>query len=311
MNPRWLETTGEIGLCPSPKGGGRKKGFLEKTLEGIASFFRDGLFSEEYARKDGILQKIDPRIKILILILFVVTVSFLRHFLLIAGIYLGVLLVALLSRIPLGFFIARVWLFIPLFSGIIALPALFNVVVPGEPLLILMKFDRPWSLGPMKIPDTLSITRQGVTVASMFVMRVATSVSLVVLLLLTTRLSHLLKALKVLWIPQMFTFILGMTYRYIHLLLRLVQDIHLAKKSRVIRKTSVKEGQKWVASQMGSVLSKSLLISEEVYSAMLSRGYTKEVRILDTFRLKKADYLWMCFSIMTTAFILWLNRFGG
>ena len=187
-------------------------------------------------------------------------------------------------------------------------PAVFNVVVPGDPLITLMKFDGPWSLGPLQIPGTLSITRQGISLAAVFIMRVATSVSLVVLLLLTTRWSHLLKALKVLWIPQMFTFIIGMTYRYIHLLLRIIQDIHLAKKSRVIRKTSVGEGQKWVASQMGNVLTKSLLISDEVYSAMLSRGYAKEVKILDTFRMKKTDYLWTCLSILTVVLMLWLNR---
>ena len=308
MKPHWLMTGGEKGSCPSPKAGGRKKGFLERTLGEITSFFRDGLFSEEYAMKNGLLQHIDPRVKILTLILFVVAVSLLRHFLLITGVYLGVLLLALLSGIPLRFFITRVWLFIPLFSGIIILPAVFNVVVPGDPLITLMKFDGPWSLGPLQIPGTLSITRQGISLAAVFIMRVATSVSLVVLLLLTTRWSHLLKALKVLWIPQMFTFIIGMTYRYIHLLLRIIQDIHLAKKSRVIRKTSVGEGQKWVASQMGNVLTKSLLISDEVYSAMLSRGYAKEVKILDTFRMKKTDYLWTCLSILTVVLMLWLNR---
>ena len=265
-------------------------------------------FFGRICNEERFIADIDPRVKILTLILFVVAVSLLRHFLLITGVYLGVLLLALLSGIPLRFFITRVWLFIPLFSGIIILPAVFNVVVPGDPLITLMKFDGPWSLGPLQIPGTLSITRQGISLAAVFIMRVATSVSLVVLLLLTTRWSHLLKALKVLWIPQMFTFIIGMTYRYIHLLLRIIQDIHLAKKSRVIRKTSVGEGQKWVASQMGNVLTKSLLISDEVYSAMLSRGYAKEVKILDTFRMKKTDYLWTCLSILTVVLMLWLNR---
>lgn len=308
MTASWLKTEGAMGPCPSPRAGRRKGGFLEKTLGGIAAFFRDSLFSEEYARKSGLLQAIDPRTKILTLALFIVAVSFLRQFHLIAGLYLLVLLLAVLSRIPLGYFLTRVWLFIPLFSGVIALPALFNVVVPGDPLVTLVAFDGPRRLGPYALPASLSITRQGVGVASVFVMRVATSVSLVVLLLLTTRWSHLLKALKVLWIPQMFTFVIGMTYRYIHLLLRLIQDIHLARKSRIIRRTGVQAGQKWVASQMGSVLRKSLVISENVYSAMLSRGYAKEVRIIDTFRLTGRDYLWTAFSVLVVACALWLNR---
>ncbi|MBI5575782.1 MAG: cobalt ECF transporter T component CbiQ [Deltaproteobacteria bacterium] len=312
MTLRWLHTNEGAGnACPHPRNGSRRKGFLDRTLEGVAAFFRDGLFSEEYARKPGILQGIDPRVKVLSVLLFVVTVSFLRHFTLIAGIYAGILLAAHFSRVPVGFFITRVWLFVPLFAGVISLPALFNVVVPGEAVVTLMKFDSPWRLGPLKIPATLSITRQGINVASVFVMRVATSVSFVVLLLLTTRWSHLLKALKVLFVPQIFTFIIGMTYRYIHLLLRIIQDIHLAKKSRVIVKGGLKEGQKWVASQMGIVLAKSLLISEDVYSAMQSRGYSREVKIIDTFRMRKADYCWACFSVLAAMLAVYLNRLSG
>lgn len=311
MTLRWLQSVGEGGRCPSPKPTAGKKGFIEKTLGEIASFFRDGLFSEEYARKQGLLQRIDPRVKILTLAVFIVAVSFQKNFLPISAIYMGLLLLASLSGIPVRYFVTRVWLFIPLYAGIVVLPALLNVVVPGDPLLVLARFDSPRSIGPIRIPQVLAVTRQGVNVAGVFVMRVATSVSMVVLLLLTTRWSHLLKALKVLCIPQMFTFIIGMTYRYIHLLLRIMQDVHLAKKSRVIRKTRVGEGQRWVALQMGNVLTKSLLISEEVHLAMVSRGYAKEVKVIDAFGLKRADYLVMGVSVLAVVFLLWLNRSGG
>jgi len=59
---------------------------------------------------------------------------------------------------------------------------------------------------------------------------------LVVLLTLTTRWAHILKALRVFKVPQFFTFILGMSYRYIHLLLRQIEDVHDAKQSRTIKK---------------------------------------------------------------------------
>jgi cobalt/nickel transport system permease protein len=147
--------------------------------------------------------------------------------------------------------------------------------------------------------------------ALIFVMRVATSVSLVVLLLLTTKWSHLLKALRVLFVPQVFTFIISMTYRYIHLLLRLIEDVLLAKKSRVIRKNSVGEGQKWVSSQIGTMMKRSLRMSEDVYSAMVSRGFNDEMKVIDSFKMKRLDYLWSAFLILFVSLVMGLNKIWG
>ncbi len=308
MRPNWLETKGNIAPCPCCKVWAGKEGFLERTLREITSFFRDGLVSEEYVNKDGVLQKIDPRVKIVSLMLLIIEISLLRHIFLIACLYLFILLLVNLSKIPFRTFIPRVWLFIPLFSGIIAIPSLFNIFVSGEPLLTLMKFEDKVFIGPFEIPEAISITKQGLSTATLFVMRVATSVSLVVLLLLTTRWQHLLKSLRTLHVPQMFTFIISMTYRYIHLLLRLIEEIHLAKKSRIIKKTTIGEGQRWVTSQMGVILKRSLKMSEDVYSAMVSRGFANDVKILDTFMIRRIDYLWSIFSIILISFMIGLNR---
>ncbi len=308
MKPQWLETKSEEIPSPCHKIKAGRKGFLEKTVTASTNFFRDGVFSEEYANKNGLLQNIDPRVKVVTLALLLVAVSFLRHLFIIASLHVFILLLVILSKVSLRFFIPRVWLFIPLFSGVIAIPALFNVIVPGEPLLVIAELGRKWSFGPYEIPETISITRQGTIAASVFVMRVATCVSLVVLLLLTTRWPHLLKALRVLRVPHVFTFIISMAYRYIHLLLRLIIDIHLAKKSRTIKKVKAVAGQKWVSSQMGIVLKRSLKMSEDVYSAMVSRGFTNEIRILDTFKLKRVDYLWSIFFILLIYIVQDMDR---
>ena len=310
MKAEWLKTS-YIGPCPCCKINGGKYSFIDKTLKGITNFFNEGVFSETYAKEKGLMQAIDPRVKVITVLILVVAVSLLRHLTLIAGIYLLILVVAVASRIPLMFFIARVWLFIPLFSGIIAIPALFNVFVPGESLVTLIRFEKGWSLGPLEIPDTISVTRQGLSTASIFVMRVATSVSIVVLLVLTTRWQSLLKALRVLWVPQMFVFVTGMTYRYIHLLLRLIEDTHLAKKSRVIRNISAGAGQRWVASQIGFIFKKSVKMSEDVYLSMLSRGFTDEVRTASTFRTRPIDYIWACLSALLIFIVLQLNSMWG
>ena len=311
MRPRWLVTK-DIGVpVLEYKKRAARKGFLDKTIGDVASLVKNSVFLEEYASRKGLLQRIDPRVKVLTMAVLLISVSLLKYPLLIGGLYLFILILAMLSEIPLKFFLLRVWLFVPIFSGIIAIPALFNVFVPGEPVLILAKFQGKWSIGPIKIPEVIAITKQGSMAALIFVMRVATSVSLVVLLVLTTRWSYLLKALRVFCVPQIFTFIISMTYRYIHLLLRLIEDVLLAKKSRVIRKSSVGEGQRWVSSQMGTMMKRSLKMSEDVYSAMVSRGFTNEVRVVDSFKIGRVDYLWSIFFILFVSLVMGLNRIWG
>ena len=87
-------------------------------------------------------------------------------------------------------------------------------------------------IGPYHIPDTIAVTRQGVLTAITFIGRVSASVSLAVLLTLTTLWSDLLQALRVLRVPRIFILILGMTYRYIILLVHTVYDIHVATEEQ-------------------------------------------------------------------------------
>ena len=42
------------------------------------------------------------------------------------------LVLAAASRLPLGFFVKRVWLFVPIFTGIVVLPATLNFITPGH-----------------------------------------------------------------------------------------------------------------------------------------------------------------------------------
>jgi len=235
----------------------------------------------------------------------IVCVSLMMSPVTIWGLYLFVLLLVAASSVPLLFFIKRVWLFIPLFSAMIVIPALFNVVTPGEPLWTMAHLSRSHDFGPWHIPEAISITRQGLLSATTFIGRVAASVSLAVLLTLTTRRSDLLQALGVLRVPQIFILILGMTYRYIILLVQAVQNIHIARRSRTLRYGTAAAEQRWVASRMGCLFKKSWLMSQEVQRAMLSRGFSGEVRVISAFKAGNCDYAWCLFiAIICTAVLV-------
>ncbi len=73
------------------------------------------------------------------------------------------------------------------------------------------------------------------------------SVSLAVLLVMTTPWADLLKSLRAIHVPQIFVLILSMTYRYIFLFLHTMNGLFLARKSRIVARTSGGEQRRWIA----------------------------------------------------------------
>ena len=137
-------------------------------------------------RKRGLLQALDVRIKLLSFLSILVLASFLRTPQALWMMYGLSLVLAISSRVSIVFFLKRVWLFVPLFSAAIVLPALLNIITPGETVWTIMTLDHPHVWGPYVIPREIAVTRQGLWGSIIFVSRVATSVSFAVLLTLTT-----------------------------------------------------------------------------------------------------------------------------
>ena len=285
-----------------------RKSFVERTIDSSARFFQEAILTEAFAGRDGLLQALDPRVKLVTLLAVIVSVSVMRSPAAIWGVYGCTLLLASASCIPLGFFIKRVWLFVPLFSAVVVIPALFNLVSPGDPLWTSVHLSRSYDYGPYHIPETIAITRQGVLTATTFIGRVAASVSLAVLLTLTTRWNSLLQALEALRVPATFILILAMAYRYIALLVTAVQEIHIARKSRTIRYGTTREEQRWVASRIGYLFKKTYVLSQEVHKAMLSRGFSGEIRTLATFKTRNRDYAWALFVTLFCALSLFIDH---
>jgi len=269
-----------------------RSSFVERTLVDINHTLEQSVFAERTARGPGLLQGLDPRLKILSTLLVLLAVGLSHSLGVILGLYFLAFGLAFFSNIPLGFFVKRVWLLIPFFTGVVALPALF--ITPG-PVLV-------------HLPLGLVITQTGLTTALFLLLRVGTSVSLAVLLVLTTPWNSLLKALGVLRLPAVIILILGMTYRYIHLLLHLTNDMFLSRKSRLLRRMKGPEERKLIAATSGTLLNKSLQVSSEVYLAMQSRGFRNYPRTLDTFKMRTIDWLAGALVVITAAAAIWLGR---
>ena len=280
--PQWL-LRGEVGLCPCGCIGVRRKGsFVEKTLTGGAALLRQVMFSEDTAARRGALQRLDPRVKAVALLVLLVAVGLVHHIGVLIGAYALTLALAVASGLPLGFFIKRVWLFVPIFTGIVVLPATLSIVTPGDLVLTLWH----WRGTPQ------GFTAQGLTSAALITTRVATSVSLVVLLTLTTPWTRLLAGLRALGVPRIFILIIGMAYRYIFLLLATLTEMYEARKARTLAASRHdRSARRFLAASAGALLGKAQHLSEEVHLAMVSRGYRGNARTLQAFQLRAVDGL--------------------
>jgi len=249
--------------------------FIERTLGDINRTLERSLFAEKIARQKGLLQSFDPRLKLITIFLLLIAIGSSRQPAVIALFLAAALVLAVPSRISLLSFLKHVLLFALLFSGVIALPALF--LTPGPVLY--------------SLPLGLSITRTGALSALFLILRVSASLSWASLLILTTPWNDLLKALGILHLPDVIVLILGMTYRYIHMLLHEADDMFLSRKSRLLKKLPREKERELLGATGGVLLERSLHMSGEVYLAMQSRGYHHYPRTLNDFKMHWRDWL--------------------
>jgi cobalt/nickel transport system permease protein len=273
-------------------------GWVEKTLAGITSSIEQAVFTERHARSEGWLQGVDPRAKLGMFLAAILAASFTSSVPALVVLYACLVAAALASRIPLDFYVRRVWVGIPLFAAIVVIPAIF--LVPGPRLFEL-------TLGPITIAPSVP----GLAGAILFVARVGVSVSVAILLVMVTPWADLLKSLRAIRTPQVFVLILSMTYRYIFLFLHTVNGIFLARKSRIVARTSGAEQRRWISGTIGTVMSRSFKMSNEVYTAMLARGFGGEMRSYNAFAMRPPDWLALAGTVALAGAVLAFGRAVG
>jgi cobalt/nickel transport system permease protein len=275
------------------RAGRKSRGAVERTLASFVDVMEHAFYAEELAKENGLLQKLDPRIKILALLPLIVIAALARRLSVVVGLFLLSLALAVLSKIPLSTLAKRVWLGVLTFTGLISLPALFLTpgrVVYGLPLA-------GWTM-----------TEQGLRAATYLVMRAETAATFSVLFVLCTPWSKVLKALRVLRVPVVLVVILGMTYRYIFLLLRNANDMFTSRRSRMVGRLDSRQQRQAATASAGVLMSKTMQLSGDVYLAMRSRGFQGEVYALDEFRTAWFDWLALAVLITIAAAAFWWGR---
>jgi cobalt ECF transporter T component CbiQ len=262
--------------------------FLERTIEGLHEAIERALEAEHSAARRGLLQQIDARIKVLGLFALIVAATMSTRLWPIAALLALAIVLTALSRISIRTLMSRVWIGALLFTGAIAIPALF--LTPGATI------------------GSLPITRQGVTTAGFLILRVETAATLAILLVFTTPWAHVLKALRVFRVPVVFVAVLGMTCRYILLLLEIAHDMFESRRSRTVGTLRGRERRHMAVASAGVLLNRSSQLSGDVYLAMQSRGFRGEVYVLDDFRMTPRDWAALAAFAALVAVAVWAGR---
>jgi len=281
-----------------------KMPFIEKGINHLAGVIKRGYVFWELSSPDGFFQKIDARVKVLFLLFLVITISLKRDFLSQIYIWVFIFVLVLLSRLNILTFYRRVLFYGFIFGFLIALPSAFNVITKGEVVLPLLKLSKPYHFWVYHIPAEIGITKEGIHGVMRLTMRVIDSLSVSFLVLYTTPFPEMMKALKVLKIPDSFLVIITLCYKYIFIFSKSVEDIFMAKKSRMIREEGNTETREWIVGRLVFIFRKSQMRCEEVFMAMIGRGFSDTIRLYGFRKMRPAD--WFAGALLFSADLLFL-----
>lgn len=243
-------------------------------MAGIQSSLFDLSRFDALSRLDTPIHRLDPRVKVLTTMVFIVAVvSFDKYRVsaLLPFVLYPVVLIAL-GDLPLRYLAGKVCLALP-FAFFIGM---FNPLLDREVLV---------RVGPV------AIAGGWVSFASILI-RFALTVTAALALVATTGIYGLCRALDRLGLPRAFTVQLLFLYRYLFVLVEEASRMHQARSLRSFGTRGT--GLRVYASMIGQLLLRTLDRAQRVHTAMLCRGFDGEVRVLRNSSITKKDILFFC-----------------
>src|SRR4030043_1791561 len=289
-----------------PGKGGLKISFIEKGIHHLADVIKTGYIQWETASSDNFFQKIDARVKILFLLFYIIIVSLKKN--IPSEVLIGafVFVLTFLSRLEIFNLYKRVLFFAFIFGFLIALPSALNVITKGEIILPLLHLSQPYRFWIYQIPEEIGLTREGVYGVLMLTSRVMNSLALSFFVLYTTPFTEIIKALKVLKVPDSFLMIVTLSYKYVFIFAKTIEDMHLAMKSRLAGKVSNAEGRRWIAGRLALMFKKSQQRCEEIFKAMLGRGFSNNIKFYGVKKLQTRDWVASAVFFIVGVLFLWI-----
>jgi cobalt/nickel transport system permease protein len=228
---------------------------------------------EELAGGDSLIHRLDPRVKIVVALLFSVVVAVSNRFVVLMsalGLGLSIVLAAKLPMkqlvrrlVPVNMFVILLWFFLPF-------------TFEGEPL---------FSVGP------LVGTHEGVLYAARISIKSNAIMVVLIALVASTSIFTLGYAMHELRVPKKIVHLFFFTYRYIHVIHREYLRLVSTMKVRGFRPATNMHTYKTFAYLVGMLLVRSSDRGERVHKAMLCRGFRGTLYSLSEFSLRTTDII--------------------
>lgn len=271
----------------------RRFQFLDRTLQRVAAVVRSADAQASGPATASFMRRLHPAGVVVALLALLVAISLGNNLRAQGFAALMALVLLLFSRVPFQEIYRKVLVLSVVFGLLIYLPATLNLVSPGKIILSLWKPGRPLHWWIYTIPAEVGITDQGLYGLAIFFLRVMNSILLALTFVYAASFVRILKGLKILLVPDFFTMILGLAYRYIFILAKTIGEAYFALKSRLFGVLDDKSVRNIVTGRMFYIFSKSKYNYEQTYMAMVSRGYSGKVRLAENTRFRTADLLFL------------------
>jgi cobalt ECF transporter T component CbiQ len=279
---------------------------IEKGMKYVSEMIAKGFIHVGQETVKGLFQNLDARLKVLFLVFFVVIVSLKRDIFPEVMITLFMVLMVALSRIDFVRFYSKIMGLTFFFGFLVVFPAAFNVITPGEVILPVATLPRAYDFWIYHIPREIGLTRQGIEGVVMLCLRVMNSLTISLLVIHTTPFHKIIKALKVFRVPDTFLLIITLSYKYIFVFAKTVENMYLARKSRLVGMVKNDESRMWIAGRIVFMFRKTMARYEEVYSAMVARGFCEEVKFSEFGALSRVDRYSGSFFLIAGIVFLWM-----
>jgi len=283
--------------------------FLDKTIKAAANSIKTIYIHSESTARNKIIFKINPLIKFFSFIYLIVSIS-LCHYISLQIIFsIIICILYLISDISLRHVYKKILFLTGVFGFLIFMPALFNIITPGQIILPLFHLKKELFWFVYKIPQTIGITKEGVEIVSLLCLRVFNSIFLAMLYVYGSSFSQIVKGMKVFFVPNTFLMVFFLAYKFIFILSKTIEDLYLALKSRLIGNIKNKNIRYMVSGRLLYVFKKAKNQYEQTHAAMISRGYTGNIKFNKTKQIKIYDLFCLIMSIILGFSILLIQWF--
>lgn len=233
---------------------------------------------EPYRAANSLIHRLDPRLKLLATLAYVLAVTTMQPHAWYALALLGAVgwAAVLASDIPASYALKRSSIALP-FAGMAAISLPFTQT--GETL---------WAT--RLLGWTLTVTDQGLWLFLSLIVKAWLSVLVSGLLVATTPFPNLLEAMRRLHVPAVLVTIVSFTYRYLFVLVDEALRLHTAREARSAGPGgTIRWRTKVLGGMIGSLFVRSYERSERIYQAMLSRGYAGQLKTMSQLSWRAVD----------------------